>query len=361
MMGTMASRGRYAVVAAALVAVSAFAVVFALRVDPASLAGGVDPDNLPVGPAVPGVEGGVAWLNSPELGGADLGGKVVLYDFWTYSCVNCVRTLPYLRAWYDRYAADGLVIVGVHSPEFNFERSRANVEAATARLGVTWPVVMDNDLAIWQRFGNAYWPSKYVADRTGRLRYRHIGEGAYEETEEVLRVLLGVDEAAPRAAPPGAGDRGLADGAVTAETYLGLRRGATGAQRGEATYGEPGPLAPGEARLAGTWFADDERVTARSAGAAVVLAYRAREVNLVMTAPPGGSGPAEVAVELDGEPLPPAYRTADTVVAADGATVVRVEVDGLYRLVLGPAVEERTLRLTVRAPGVSAFAFTFGA
>lgn len=358
----MAPRARYALVAVTLVVVSAVAVAVALQADPSSLRGRVDPDNLAVGPPLPTLEGGTEWINSAELGPADLDGKVVVYDFWTYSCINCIRTLPHLRAWHDRYAADGLVIVGVHTPEFLFEHSRANVEDATDRHRVDWPVVMDNDMAIWNRFGNAYWPTKYVADRQGRLRYRHIGEGAYGETEAVIRSLLGVGDGEPPAAAAGQGDdQPAASAGVTHETYLGLRRGDVGADRGTHTYPAVGALEPGEARLVGRWTASDERVTAESAGAAVVLAYRSREVNLVMTPPPDGSGPVDVIIELDGEPLPEDFRTPDTSVGPDGETFVRVDHNGLYRLVLGPGIGEHELRLTSSRGGLSAFAFTFGA
>ena len=148
------------------------------------------------------------WINSPPLTPSALTGKVVLYDIWTYSCINCVRTFPYVRAWYDRYRADGLVVVGVHSPEFDFEKVHGNVEDAVKRLNVTWPVALDDDLTIWNAFDNQYWPADYVADRTGELRYSHFGEGDYTNTENVLRTLLGVAPSSPRAtAGDEAGDR----------------------------------------------------------------------------------------------------------------------------------------------------------
>ncbi len=351
--------------AAGLVVVAVAAVLFAARTDPGRLGiGNVDPQRLPAVGAAPGLEGGRGWINSAPLTGADLAGKVVVYDFWTYSCVNCVRTLPHLRAWWDRYRADGLVIVGVHSPEFDFEHARGNVEDATRRLNVSWPVVLDNDLAIWDRFANQYWPTKYVADRTGQVRNRHIGEGRYEETEDVLRSLLGVDPASPRATEAAAenGQPSEAQQNITRETYLGTLRGSTGARLGRATYPEPGPgsLASGEARLVGDWETDGQSVTARSPGAAIVLSYRAAEVNLVMTDRPL-SDPVEVVVELDGAPVPPEARTPDIVVDGSGATVLRVDHDGMYRMVRGEKVGEHTLRLTARGPGTAAFAFTFGA
>lgn len=355
----MSGRLRYAVPAAVLVAISVGAVLLAARTDPDGLGGrSTDPQNLPAGKPAGPLDGATAWINSPPLGPGDLAGKVVVYDFWTYSCVNCVRTMPYVRAWHERYARDGVVIVGVHSPEFDFEYVRANVDAAVRRLGVSWPVAIDNDKTIWDTFRNNYWPAKYVADRDGKIRYNHIGEGGYQETEDVLRSLLGVDPASPRATLPGEPAPSTAGDEITRETYLGTRRGTTGARPGVTTYPEPGSLATGECRLAGRWGAEEQKVTAAAAGAAIVLVYRAGEVNLVMTPPK--AGPVEVQVELDGRPVPPAFRTVDTLVDDGGATFVRVDHDGLYRLTLSPNVEEHTLRLSARQPDVAAFAFTFG-
>ncbi|MDQ4098212.1 MAG: redoxin domain-containing protein, partial [Actinomycetota bacterium] len=321
----MNPRLRYGIPAVALVVIAVGAVLVAARTSPSRV--GVhptDPEALPVGKPAGPLEGATGWINSPALGPSDLAGKVVLYDFWTYSCVNCVRTLPYLRAWHDRYAANGLVIVGVHSPEFGFEHVRANVEAASRRLGVTWPVALDNQKTIWDTFRNAYWPTKYLADRDGHIRYKHIGEGGYQETEDVLRTLLAVDPASSRARPGAEGQEG--DGSVgirdtiTPETYLGTEKGTAGARPGLMTYPEPGALETGQCRLAGWWGAEEEKVTAAAPGAVIVLAYRAREVNLVMTPPKGGA--VDVQVDLDGHPLPPGFRTEHTIVDESGATFV---------------------------------------
>lgn len=352
------ARVRYGVPAVTLVLVAVAAVLVAANTSPmrvADLRG--DARELPRGEPAGPLDGATGWLNSAPLQAADLAGKVVVYDFWTYSCVNCVRTLPHLRAWHERYAADGLLLLGVHSPEFAFEHMRANVEAATRRLDVTWPVVLDNDRAIWDTFNNNYWPTKYVADREGRIRYKHIGEGGYLETEDVLRGLLGVDPASPHA---GAGepDASVPVDGVTSETYLGTDRGRTGAGPGLRTYPEPGPVAAGDCRLVGRWLAEEEKVTAGAPDAAIVLRYRASEVNLVMAVP--ANSPVEVKVELDGRPLEPALRTEDTAVDGDGTTSVRVDAPRLYRIVAGPAVEEHTLRLVARQPEVAAYAFTFG-
>ena len=334
------SRRRYVVVAIVLAGLAVVAVLVANGTSPTRVAGRVDVDNLPVGPKAPTLEA-EGWLNSAPLRPADLAGKVVVYDFWTYSCVNCVRTLPYLRSWYERYARDGLVIVGVHSPEFEFEKSDANVTKAVKRLDVTWPVAFDDDMVIWNAFGNRYWPAKYVTDRTGRLRYLHFGEGAYAEVEDVVRKLLDVKSGAARATPPREREAAHVATDITPETYLGTERG------------------PGDARVIGAWQSDREKVTAGASGAAIELSYRAREVNLVMS--PAAAGPVDVLVEVDGKPLPSNYRTAQTRVDDSGRTLVRVDGPDLYRLVLGPVVERRTLRLTAQGPGLQAFAFTFGA
>ena len=351
----------YLISAAVLVVLSLVAVWIAAQADPSdTIAGGVDVENLPIGRPAPEVRA-KGWLNSPALSAADLAGKVVVYDFWTYSCVNCVRTLPYLRAWHERYGDDGLVLIGVHSPEFEFEKDHGNVEQATRRLGVTWPVALDDDMVVWDAFSNRYWPAKWITDRQGRIRYFHAGEGAYVETEDVIRKLLGVEASSPRARDPEepkkAPDEVLRN--ITQETYLGTERGSV-VERGQHTY-QPGELRTHQPGLTGTWQGEPQLIRSVSPGATLSLRYQAREVNLVMaTAVPGGA-PVDVTVELDGKPLPEDFRTADTRVDDQGATYVRVQASDLYRLALGPRVDSHTLRLTPRTPGLEAFAFTFGA
>jgi thiol-disulfide isomerase/thioredoxin len=354
-----AARRRYRWAALALAALSGLAVWIASQADPSKTIAAVDVNKLPVGPPVPALHA-KGWLNSPPLAPRDLTGKVVVYDFWTYSCVNCVRTLPYVRAWWDRYQKDGLVVVGVHSPEFDFEKDHANVAQAVARLGVTWPVALDDNHAIWDDFNNQYWPAKWITDRQGRIRYFHPGEGSYAETENVIRTLLGVEPSSPRADDPkeakAASDSVLRN--ITQETYLGTGRGSV-AQSGPHDY-RAGKLQPNQPALTGTWDAEAEFIRAVSPGATLSLEYFAREANLVMA--PGTPGAAvDVTVELDGRPLPAPFRTADTRVDADGSTFVRVQASDLYRLVLGPKVESHTVKLTPRTPGLEAFAYTFGA
>jgi thiol-disulfide isomerase/thioredoxin len=348
---------RYLIMAAGLVALAVAGVLAAQHTNPSKLsAGASDPSNLPVGPAAPPIQA-KGWLNSPLLAPGDLAGKVVVYDFWTYSCVNCVRTLPYVRSWYERYRQDGLIVIGVHSPEFDFEKVHGNVARAVHDLGVTWPVAFDDDMTVWNAFNNQYWPAKYITDRQGRIRYFHPGEGGYAETEDVIRTLLGLPASAARAAAPHAAASGGLQ-PITGETYLGLEQGTTGAKVGPATYADPGTPPPDTARLAGAWAASGQYVSATRAGAAIVLRYRAREVNLVMS--PAAAGPVDVLVLLDGKPLPPAYRTAQTKVDSAGRTFVVVSAADMYRLVLGPAVDQHVLRLEAQAPGLEAFAFTFG-
>ncbi len=353
------ARRGYLWAALALVVLSLAAIWIASRADPSDTIAAVDVQNLPVGRPAPELHA-KGWLNSPLLAASDLAGKVVLYDFWTYSCVNCVRTLPYLRAWHDRYRGDGLVVVGVHSPEFDFEKDHGNVEQAVARLGVTWPVALDDDMAIWDAFANRYWPAKWITDRQGRIRYFHPGEGNYSESESVIRALLGVSASSPRAhdpKQPGSAPDGVVQ-AITQETYLGTERGST-AETGQYAY-PPGELRLHQAGLAGTWQGEPQRIRSVSPDASLSLRYLAREVNLVMATGVAGGAPIDVTVELDGKPVPEGSRTADTKVDPQGATYVRVQASDLYRLALGPRVEEHTLRLTPRTPGLEAFAFTFG-
>jgi thiol-disulfide isomerase/thioredoxin len=345
--------------AIALVVLSLAAIGIASQADPSDTIAAVDVQNLPVGQHAPELHA-KGWLNSLPLTGTELRGKVVVYDFWTYSCVNCVRTLPYLRAWHERYQGDGLVIVGVHSPEFDFEKDHGNVEGAVSRLKVAWPVALDDDMAIWRDFNNRYWPTKWITDREGRIRYVHPGEGNYAETETVIRTLLGVKESEALADDPKEPQPAPAEvaQAITQETYLGTERGSL-AEEGQHAY-TLGEVRLHQPALAGTWAGEPQRIRSVSPDASLTLRYLAREVNLVLASGAPGGGAVDVTVELDGQPVPEAYRTPDIKVDDAGATYVRVVASDMYRLAVGPRVEEHTLRLVSRAPGVEAFAFTFG-
>jgi thiol-disulfide isomerase/thioredoxin len=271
----------------------------------------------------------------------------VLIDFWTYTCINCIRTLPYLKSWDEEYRDDGLTVIGVHSPEFPFERDAGNVAGAIADDGIEYPVVQDNEFGTWNAFANQYWPAKYLIDAEGEVRYAHFGEGSYEETERAIRALLA--EAGDRAL----GREARPDGAVetadrdlrTPETYLGYARAdgfVNGPQPGSRDYGSPDPssLALNQFAYGGAWDVGEESATALR-DASLALAFQARRVFLVLGSP--GGEPRRVEVVLDGEPIAP----------------VTVTDERLYRLVDLPEAGRHTLELRF-ADGVDGYAFTFG-
>jgi cytochrome c biogenesis protein CcdA/thiol-disulfide isomerase/thioredoxin len=294
------------------------------------------------------------WLNTPGspagLSLAGLRGKVVLVDFWTYSCVNCVRTIPYLKAWYDAYKDKGLVIVGVHSPEFEFEKVSANVSRAMGDLGVTWPVVQDNDYAEWNAYGNKYWPAHYFIDAKGRVRYFHFGEGGYAVSEGVIKALL-KEAGVETSGVVSKGDARLDD--QTPETYLGYERGqgfasAVAAQAGKVVDYKPGKRAGnGQWNLEGKWTIDSQYIVPESGGA-LNLGFQAKNVYLVVE--PEGQG-GNIAVRMDGAPVP------DTPDVKGG--VLKPTESRLYQLVKLPSGGEHTLRLVVSGR-LRLFAFTFG-
>jgi thiol-disulfide isomerase/thioredoxin len=318
---------------------------------------GVESARLPRLGAAPDFVGNQRWFNTPggrPLSLESLRGKVVLVDFWTYTCINCLRTLPYLEAWDRRYRNDGLVIVGVHSPEFPFERDAGNVRAAIAREGIRYPVAQDNDLATWDAWGNQYWPAEYLIDARGQVRDAHFGEGEYDRTEMNIRALL------KEAGHPDPGAMAEPKGAVsptrlaTPETYLGLAR----AQRfdppplqGTHTYAQPSKLATSHFAFAGTWEESADAATAR-AGAEIHAAIVGKDAYLVLSPPARGGG--DVRVLLDGRPI-----AADRAGADVHGGVVRVDRQRLYHLVSAPAGEHHMLTLQV-SPEVRAYAFTFG-
>jgi thiol-disulfide isomerase/thioredoxin len=358
------SRGRGYLVAAALVVVVAVgAVVFAAKSDPSSVSGPpVDVRHLAqMGAAPPLAARG--WINSPALTTKDLSGKVVLYDFWTYSCINCQRTIPYLRAWFDRYRSLGLVIVGVHSPEFDFEKVHKNVESAAERLGVTWPIALDDDMTIWDAFQNNSWPADYFADRHGQIRYTHIGEGDYTEAENVIRQLLGVPATAPRASKITNGEV-ASSGTINPETYLGTLRNSEQVWRtihsGTYDYSAAGTgaLAFPDAALVGRWTANPEYIKSEATAATILLRLHAKEVNLVMATASGK--PIDAVVELDGRPIPAADRGASVHEDANGRTVVTIEASDMYRIIRSAAVGDHVLSVAAPGRGLEAYAFTFG-
>ncbi|MGN6201581.1 MAG: redoxin domain-containing protein, partial [Solirubrobacterales bacterium] len=313
--------------------------------------------DLPVLGKAPEFVGTERWFNTPDdqpLTLKGLRGRVVLVDFWTYSCINCLRTLPYLKAWDARYRKDGLTIVGVHTPEFPFERDAGNVEEAIERNGIRYPVVQDNEQQTWSAYGNQYWPAEYFIDAHGNVRYVHFGEGEYGEKEQVIRQLLA--EAGDRVGRQMSGAHGLeaSAGVTTPETYLGVAR----AERftnpelspGLHDFKAPPRVPPNEFALRGPWR--EEFHSATAAGGSLELNFGARHVYLVLGTATGK--PRHVRVLLDGKPIEAAAAGADV-----RGSQVTVDSQRLYELVDLPRVGHHLLRLEPEA-GVTGYAFTFG-
>jgi thiol-disulfide isomerase/thioredoxin len=315
--------------------------------------------------AMPPLTGAVQWLNSPPLTREGLRGKVVLVDFWTYSCINCLRALPYVEAWAKKYAAQGLVVIGVHAPEFAFERDPENVKRAVRDLGITYPVALDNDLAIWSAFNNQYWPAHYFIDAKGRIRHHHFGEGEYDKSEAVIQTLL---REAGRGDVPGGAVKPDARGAQAAaaletlhspETYIGYMRAenyAHGlvAQDEAHDYTTAFPLRLNQWGLGGRWTVGDEKATLERAGGRITYRFQARDLHLVMGAAKGK--PVRFRVTMDGQALGENHGM-DTDAAGNGV----VTGQRLYQLIRQKdGVREHTFVIEFLDPGVQVFAFTFG-
>jgi len=317
---------------------------------------------LPVLGTMPEFTEITAWLNSPPLTAAGLRGKVVLVDFWTYSCINCIRTFPYLKRWYDQYRSDGFVIVGVHTPEFAFEKDLANVEKAVARFGITYPVALDDRYGTWRAYDNEAWPAHYLFDARGRLREVRIGEGGYAETERSIQALL--TEARGLSLPgaveelPANVDFSLIE---SPETYVGYARAQHFSSpepmaRGRTvTYSAPARLGLNDWALRGRWRVSPEEAALAAPGGEILFRFKAPRLNLVMSAP---AAPVRAEVLLDGMPIPAALRGAD--VAPDGT--VTIGFSRLYNLVSLPPGERRDHVFGLHFPvgGVHLYAFTFG-
>ncbi|SDD28770.1 Thiol-disulfide isomerase or thioredoxin [Geodermatophilus telluris] len=309
---------------------------------------------------MPPLDGASGWLNSGPLSAAALRGHVVLVDFWTLTCINWLRTAPWIRAWSRAYRADGLLVVGVHTPEFSFERSLDGVRQAIEVRGIDHPVAVDDDHRIWDAFGNHYWPALYFVDADGVIRDQYSGEGRYEESERLVQRLLGVDRELVDVVA--AGVEAAADWANlrTPETYLGSGRGLPPVPpSGYATDGStshtssPG-LRPGRWSLRGDWSVGAESVRLREAGGSIAIGFHARDVHLVLA--PGGRRPVPFRVVLDGE-APASAHGLD--VSEEGTGVLR---EGrLYQLIRqqGP-IRDRTLEVQFLEAGADAYASTFG-
>jgi thiol-disulfide isomerase/thioredoxin len=289
------------------------------------------------------------WLNSEPLTAEGLRGRVVLVDFWTYSCVNWLRTLPYVRAWHERYRDRGLVVVGVHAPEFGFEHDLANVRRAVRELGVGYPVVIDNDFTIWRSFENRYWPALYLVDRAGRVRFHHFGEGAYEEIERAIQELLGVDGETVRVDAGGLAEAADWDTLRSPETYVGHAR----SERRSDSRADG--LALNDWALAGDWSVSEEAAVLEAAVGSIAYRFQARDLNLVL-APHASGAPVRFAVLLDGQPPGDAHGL-DIDESGEGA----VSEPRMYQLVRQRGgVAQRDFEITFLDPGVRAYVFTFG-
>jgi cytochrome c biogenesis protein CcdA/thiol-disulfide isomerase/thioredoxin len=319
---------------------------------------------LPVEGELPSLDGAVLWLNSPPLTREQLKGKVVLVDFWTYSCINCIRSVPYVRAWAEQYRKDGLVVIGVHSPEFAFEKDSANVRKAVRDFGIRYPVAMDNNLAIWRDFDNRYWPAHYLADGEGRIRYHHFGEGKTDETEAAIRSLLaenGAMRLAAKAKVRATGAGAAADFASirSPETYLGTKKARNfaspeGLRQGRFTYRLPESYQLNHWGLAGRWNVEPERSVLQEAGGRIAFKFRARDLHLVLGSSSGR--PVRFRVLIDGK-APAEDRGMDIDAAGNG----QVSGQRLYQLVRqkDPS-RERLFTVEFLDPGAEAYAFTFG-
>ena len=329
----------------------------------ASAAEPVLPDEGPM----PELSGAVAWLNSPPLTREQLRGKVVVIDFWTYSCINCLRALPYTEGWYAKYKDAGLVVIGVHTPEFAFEKERSNVEQAVHDLKISYPVAIDSNYKIWQAFNNEYWPAHYFIDGKGRIRHHHFGEGEYDESERVIQELLREN-----------GAKSLADGTINVtangaeaapdlqdtrspETYIGYNRAEhfasaqLFAQDTRMAYTPQPRLTLNQWALGGTWKVGPESAVLDSAPGKIVFRFHARDLHLVLGPTKNGKA-IRFKVTLDGT-APGDDHGSD----ADAAGAGTVQGHRLYQLIRqNGAVEDRTFEIEFLDPGVQAFAFTFG-
>ncbi len=321
---------------------------------------------LPVEGQLPSFDGAVEWLNSPPLAAEQLRGKVVLVDFWTYSCINCIRSVPYVRAWAEKYKDQGVVVIGVHAPEFAFEKNIGNVKKAIEDFRLGYPVAVDNNFKIWRAFRNNYWPALYIADAKGQIRYHHFGEGDYEKSEAIIQQLLaetGSQKAASDVVKPEVKGAQVAPdlGNIrSSETYIGYQRasdfvspeGLKSDAAQDYTTAEPGL---NEWGLTGNWTVESEQATLNRAGGGITYKFSARDLHLVL-GPRADGKPVRFQVSIDGKP-PGESHGSDT--DADGnGTISQTR---LYQLVRQAGeVRTRTFEVRFLDPGVEAFAFTFG-
>ncbi len=316
------------------------------------------------------------WLNSKPLTPKDLRGKIIFVDFWEYTCINCIRTFPYLRRWNQLYGPDGLVVIGVHTPEFEFAKNPKNVADAVKRFGFTFPIAVDSDYSIWNAFHNNAWPADYLVDKDGNIAFVHYGEGDYGDFELEIRKLLKeenpkLDFAAAKYAIPSDANADIFGSVChrpTPETYLGFARGVTDANPGgedrtkEVTYVAPAPIPVDSFALNGAWLADAESVrhtrSAKGLKDSVDLHYQAKAVYLVAGSDDGS--PKHLYVLQDGKPLPAGSRGVDVKTDRQGRTYVDLARKRMYYVAENPEFGDHSLGLFATDPGVSLYSFTFG-
>src|SRR5215211_7177476 len=322
---------------------------------------------LPVEGSLPSLAGATEWLKSPPLTPAGLRGRVVLVDFWTYTCINWLRTLPYLRAWADKYLDHGLVVVGVHTPEFDVEHDLDNVRRAAKDLRVTYPIAIDSDYGIWNAFGNRYWPAFYFVDTQGQIRHHRFGEGEYEQSEMILQQLLseagsgGIGQDLVSVEPGGVEAAADWDSLWSPENYLGYQRTENFASSNGAVldtpqvYAVPERLRLNHWALAGDWTVKYQAIVLNQAQGQITYRFHARDLHLVM-GPPARGTPVRFRVRLDGQPVGAAHGTD-----VDDQGHGTVTEPRLYQLIRQPGpISDRTFEITFLDPDVQAYAFTFG-
>ena len=322
---------------------------------------------LPAEGYLPGFDGATGWLNTQPLTAEGLQGKVVLVDFWTYTCINWLRTLAYVRAWAEKYQDRGLVVVGVHTPEFPFEQDADNVRQAAEEMRVRYPIALDSDYAVWRAFSNQYWPAVYIADAKGRIRHHQFGEGGYDDCERGVQQLLreaGVDGIADdlvSLAPDGFEAQADWTNLRSPETYLGYAQGQNFASRGGAeigvpsTYVAPDTLMLNQWALSGDWTIESGASVLNGAEGRIAFRFHARDVHLVM-GPPAPTTTVPFRVLVDGHPPGDAHGLD---VNDEGHGTVSQQ--RLYQLIRERGtIADRTFEITFLAAGAEAYVFTFG-
>ena len=325
------------------------------------------PLELPIEGDLPSLAGATGWLNSEPLTPASLRGKPVLVQFWTFTCINWLRTLPYIRSWFEKYRGDGLVVLGVHTPEFEVERDVENIRRAAEEMRIEYPIAVDSDYRIWRAFGNEYWPAQYFVDADGQIRHHRFGEGEYERSENVIQLLLaaaGADQVSRElVSVDGRGIEAPADwdDLRSPETYIGYSRASNFSSPGGASHDRPHDYALPDAlhlnrwALAGDWTVGREAAVLNAPNGRIAHRFHARDLHLVL-APAPDAGPVRFRALLDGDP-PGAAHGDDTDEQGEGT----VTEPRLYQLIRQRGqVSEHTFEITFLDPGVHAYVFTFG-